>query len=282
MAIINVNLPLQIFEEGGVDTSQDTVTADKMLMGYTAHDASGEQITGIIPTYDGSIEQGAVEGAQIKYDEGFEAGKKSEYDAFWDAFQNYGNRREYQYAFAGVGFRNSFYPKYDIIVTRAEYMFASSDEFDVAERLEQLGITLDTSACTAFSNFTRYSSPNHFPTIDTRSASTLSNFAVNSPVVTYDKIILREDGSQNVNNMFYMCTSIANLTIEGVIGQNGFNVQWSTKLTHDSLMSITNALEDKTSDTSGTEWVVTLGSENKAKLTEDEILIAENKGWRVA
>lgn len=34
----------------GVDTSGDTVTADKMLQGVTAHDASGTQVTGTIPT----------------------------------------------------------------------------------------------------------------------------------------------------------------------------------------------------------------------------------------
>lgn len=34
----------------GVDTSADTVAADKMLEGVTAHDASGTAITGTIPS----------------------------------------------------------------------------------------------------------------------------------------------------------------------------------------------------------------------------------------
>ena len=37
--------------EGGVDTSKDTVTADKMLEGVTAHDKDGQPIVGEIPTY---------------------------------------------------------------------------------------------------------------------------------------------------------------------------------------------------------------------------------------
>ena len=45
---------------GGTDTSKDTVTADAMLEGITAHDASGEQIVGTIETYDGSAEEGAA------------------------------------------------------------------------------------------------------------------------------------------------------------------------------------------------------------------------------
>jgi hypothetical protein len=70
--------------------------------------------------------------------------------------------------------------------------------------------------------------------------------------------------------------------MDGAIGQNGFDVHWSTKLTHDSLMSIINHLSDKSSDTSGTTWTITLGTENIAKLTDDEIAIAEAKGWEVA
>ena len=38
---------------GGIDTSEDTVTSETMLEGVTAHDASGQQITGNIQTYDG-------------------------------------------------------------------------------------------------------------------------------------------------------------------------------------------------------------------------------------
>lgn len=44
----------------------------------------------------------------------FEAGKKAEYDAFWDTFQNYGNRTNYLSAFS-QGFPNDAYnPKYDL------------------------------------------------------------------------------------------------------------------------------------------------------------------------
>ena len=78
---------------------------------------------------------------------------------------------------------------------------------------------------------------------------------------------------------FTNCTALKNLTIIGVITHNNFNVQWSTNLTHDSLMSIINALEDKSADTSGTVWEVTLGETNIAKLTDAEQLIAQQKGW---
>ena len=48
----------------------------------------------------------------------------------------------------------------------------------------------------------------------------------------------------------------------------------STKLTHDSLMSIINNLA-----TVSTTQKLTIGSTNLAKLTDDEKAIATNKGW---
>lgn len=68
--------------------------------------------------------------------------------------------------------------------------------------------------------------------------------------------------------------------VEGEIAISGLSLSSCQKLTHDSLMSIINALADKTS-ASGT-WKVTLGSTNLAKLTADEIAIAEGKGWTLA
>ena len=43
MSIFNNTSP----KPGGADTSKDTVMPDVLLEGYTAHDASGKQITGI-------------------------------------------------------------------------------------------------------------------------------------------------------------------------------------------------------------------------------------------
>lgn len=44
--------------QGGTDTSDDTVTAESMLEGVTAHNASGEPIVGVIPLYDGAVTGG--------------------------------------------------------------------------------------------------------------------------------------------------------------------------------------------------------------------------------
>ena len=80
--------------------------------------------------------------------------------------------------------------------------------------------------------------------------------------------------------MFNSCSALVDLNIVGTINAIGLNVSYSKLLSHDSLMSIINALADKTgvSDT----WKVTLGATTLAKLTAEEIAIAEGKGWTLA
>ena len=59
-------------------------------------------------------------------------------------------------------------------------------------------------------------------------------------------------------------------------------MRWSTKLSHDSLMSIINALKDYSADTSGTTYTLTIGGTNIEKLTQDELDSIEEKGWEYA
>jgi hypothetical protein len=51
--------------------------------------------------------------AKEDYDRVFEAGKKAEWDAFWDAYQDYGNRVQYPNAFY-MWDDTYFKPKYPI------------------------------------------------------------------------------------------------------------------------------------------------------------------------
>jgi hypothetical protein len=94
-----------------------------------------------------------------------------------------------------------------------------------------------------------------------------------------EKFIVKEQNT--FSNSFQSATDLEHIIFEGTIGQNGLNLQSSTKLSHESLMSVINCLKDYSTDTSGTTWTVTIGDANKAKLTEAELLIAENKGWVV-
>jgi len=56
-----------------------------------------------------------------------------------------------------------------------------------------------------------------------------------------------------------------------------FNLSGSKGLTRSSLLTVINAIP-----TVSTTQTLTLGTDNKSKLTAEEIAIAENKGWTVA
>jgi hypothetical protein len=307
MSIFNHGLPPRvnvIQGEGGTDTSKDTVTADAMREGYTAHDAAGQPITGTIPNYDGAITEGAVEGAQAKYEEGVAAGKKSEYDAFWDAFQDYGNRTNYNMAFAGGSWTPEMLkPKYPIHPNDGgrEYSYEGARIFErFGKKSLDKGSVYDWNEITANMDID-FSSVSHpislfananITNLDVDLSGAVSMYQTFAHsdcgcVSSHDPISIRFKVTEkcvSFSNTFSYSTILAELilTDDSTIAANGFNVQWSTLLSHDSLMSIINALKDYSEDTSGTEWIVTLGSENIAKLTADELYIAEAKGWRVA
>lgn len=76
-------------------------------------------------------------------------------------------------------------------------------------------------------------------------------------------------------NAFRRCVNLQNLG--GFIGLKvSIRLYWSTLLTHESLMNVINNLAVVT-----TSPTLTLGESNLAKLTDDEIAIATDKGWIV-
>lgn len=89
---------------------------------------------------------------------------------------------------------------------------------------------------------------------------------------------IKSNATTSFSSTFVNCGALESITFEGVIGKSGISFAQSPLLTHDSLMSIINALEPKTSGT----FKITLGATNLAKLTDEEKLMITNKGWQVA
>jgi hypothetical protein len=229
--------------------------------------------------------------AEAAYESGKQDGIQSEYDRFWDEFQQNGNRVSYQYAFGGAGWTDkTFKPKYNMKPVRSDGMFHTSGlAGDLVEILETCGVAIDLSSCPTVSQTYVYAGAiTRVGIQDTRASNSLNMmFYACRKLNTIDRLILKEDGSQTVASVFANCEELENLVIEGKIGQNGFNVQWSTKLTRESLLSIAAALADKTGDTSGT-WTITFSNaiddtpgENKMTRTELNALVYE-KGWTTA
>ena len=183
----------------------------------------------------------------------YEAGKKAEYDRFWDIYQNYGERVNYDNAFSGEGWTTElFKPKYNIIPTNCYMTFRQNKmNIDLVEYLENLGIELDFSQSTNFQFTFHTSNFTHIGVVDARNSTTASSldstFYNNRSLVTIDKIILNEQATKQFASTFNLCTGIQNVAFEGEINTDGLNFQWSTKLSKDSITNIFNQLSPTTS-----------------------------------
>lgn len=167
------------------------------------------------------------------------------YDTFWNAFQANGSREQYNYAFFAWKLSSLLFPKYKLQPTSAIAMFqyCNLEKFDLAKHIEENKIKLDFSKSINMSYIFEWSKITRIPEISTISAGTLTRVFANSTVETIDKLILKADGTQTFKQVFLSATALKNIVIEGIIGQDGFDVSESP-LTHASLLSIFNALYD--------------------------------------
>ena len=189
-------------------------------------------------------------GADIGYTTGYNHGKRdgsdegrqAEYDAFWDAAQDYGRRTGYPYGFCSYIWNDvTFRPKYDIRPEgNATSMFRYSQITDLVSILEEQGVVLDLSKATvieyAFNNCTT----RRLGVIDCTSASSarsLFNAAGNLEEIE----LFRVTEKLEYNGTFNNAAKLENLTVDGVIGKNGFDIHWSTGLSKASIESIVNA-----------------------------------------
>ena len=189
----------------------------------------------------------------------YDAGKKAQYDEFWDDFQPgkgiepdscYGSFRSARWT------DFTFNPKYRLYAST--FMGAMHSNTNVT----RVPVEIDWTALTEAS--------------DTQQA-----FYACSSLINIPKLKVAETTMYNANT-FQACYALEELIVEGTIGQQNFDVHWSTKLTRESLLSIISALKDYSANASGTTHTVTLGATNLAKLTDEEKAIATQKGWTLA
>lgn len=215
------------------------------------------------------------------YDSGFEDGKKAEHDAFWDVYQNNGKRTAYYYAFRYWD-DTILRPKYDIKpVGDNDSIFREIKGItDFEQWQKDCGIVVDFSKVTSINDGFYGSSFESFGVLNFSKVSTMNFCFMSSKTKIIEKIKLPTDKKITFNKAFDNASNLEEIRFEGLIDNNGLDFQWSTKLSHDSLMSIINALKDYSG--SGTAYTVTLGTTNLAKLTDAEKLIATQKGWTLA
>lgn len=182
----------------------------------------------------------------------YNSGRKAENDAWWDAYQQNGNRTNYANAFAGIGWDdNSFRPKYDIKATLSnDMMFASCNIKDLGKAIRAANV----SCLLGTRDFGRIFQNANCEIIDgvtfsaqSRSMS-YSFFSCTHLKTITPTIMLTDDGRATFSQVFTQCYELVDVRFSGVIGQNGLDLHWSTKLSKASILSILNALSTTTND----------------------------------
>lgn len=237
---------------------------------------------------DCSIAQGGDRDKSYSpYEDGFEDGRKAEYDAFWDTYQDYGNRKNYNYAFPGPSWVDSiFKPKYPIAPTSPQYMFMNSGITDLTN------INLDLSrATTAYYTFSGVSIT-YIPYLDCSKVIDFQNAFYNSTKLKHIEGLKFGPSviKQGYARMFGSCNSLETVCFEGIINQDGLDMHWSTKLSKASIESIINALSTTTSGLTVTlsltavnnSFETSSGANDGRESEEWKSLIATRSNWTIA
>lgn len=234
----------------------------------------------------GETEALSLDDMAVKIPSVYDKGKQSQYDEFWDNFQDYGNREYYQYAFYNPyidKYWNSMNlkPKYDIVCGAnctsmfyycgCEYL---KKGFDGAEELN-----IDTSQVTTAQTMFYNTRLKKIPKLDFSKVTSMANcFRLNGYLEELSLIF-----SENTifhNEAFTGCSRLSDLTIEGKIANDNFNVQWSTSLNKKSIISIIGALSLDTTSMSVT--LSRIAVNNAFDEYEWEALLVARPNWTVS
>lgn len=178
------------------------------------------------------------------YEAGREAGKKAEYDEFWDSINT--QNVALAFGFAGNSWNDTtFKPKKDIILVRNSMgLFNQNICTNIKQRLQEQNVRLDVSKVTQFTQAFYYAATIELPEIDLSNSDNNVQLFTNSKIKSIDKITFKS--GVTFVNVFQGCSDLENIRIGGPIDGSGFDIHWSTKLTADSLKSIINALSTTT------------------------------------
>ena len=229
-------------------------------------------------------------GSDGSYDEGYTDGQRAEYDRFWDAFQENGNRATYAGGFAGRGWTvDTFKPKYRVALNGtavADYMFMyfnciSTGDTDNLLDFTEFNSMFDFSASKRLQN-TFYNARIKNLYVDCSNASTMtSTFDADNGGYIENLTLKVTTKTTSFTSTFKNQGNTKNITFtdDSVIAANiSFNL--CRKLTKSSITSIINALSSSTSG-----LTLTLSKTAKeAAFTADEwsALIATKSNWTIS
>ncbi len=197
----------------------------------------------------GKAEKLGLDAMAVGVGEVYEAGKQAEYDRFWDAFQNNGNKNIYDQTFAYNNWTEETYnPKYDILCVNSSVAgrqtfnnFVALTDIKVPIRATNTRIVAMFSGCTKLKTIP----------------------------------LLELNGVTDFNTAFSNCNALENITIAGTIEIN-ISFANSSLLTDASVQSIIDHLKDLTGATAQT---LTFHADVGAKLTDVQKAAITARNW---
>ena len=215
-------------------------------------------------------------------------------DSYWEIFQQGGKRTNYCRAFGCQDLSDEMImnPKYPICPDDKGrfYSYEGAAIFCYYQKAKntdwtKMGITLDMSKVSYPSSTFANTGITNLD-VDLSNAKELNQTFVHSDCgCNHGDLNIRLKVSERCTSYilpFSYCQKFVGIifTEDSVIAGSGIDVSLSERLTHESLMSMINALKDFSG--SGTTHTITFGTVNLAKLTDSEKAIAIQKGWTLA
>ena len=230
-----------------------------------------------------------------KVDEVYEKGVSDEYDRFWDAYQDNGNRTDYKMAFCSTFWtEETFKPKYGGTVKNAYQMFNNASNLPCKDLTQPMGSAsepFDFSECTQYNYWISGSNITKVPRVDlsksTNGAFFLFGTARNLETVTelaFTDTPLSYSGGPT-SNTFVNCDALKNMNVTGTICNTGFDLHWSTLLTTESLLSILTALSKDSAVAAGLSITLPTAAQEKIKASTactEQYNAALSAGWTIA
>jgi hypothetical protein len=212
----------------------------------------------------------------------YEAGKKSEYDEFWDSFQQGKDAASYECAFQfWIG--ACFKPKHDIKIVgqhSGTNAFRGAKGFNLKEMTVDRGVALDVSEATRLLSTFYGTQLYEIPPLDLKSCTRIE-LAFSNMMYSTEKVTLNNIKADCVFDKAFKGTmGLKSLTITGTIGQDGFDVSSCTKLTRDSIESIVDALSNTA--TGKTLTLSKTAVENAFTDTEWDTLESTKTNWTIS
>jgi hypothetical protein len=275
---MNTNENLRIMDFGETDQEVSAEFYNFLVANATPVLTIAEQLTLIDENQQKVFDAG--------YDEGFAAGKQAEYDAFWDDFQDHGNRIDYARALAGAGWTQEILEniKYPVTFIAEKYSYQCMTKgifsylnygrkapMDMTNILSKFDFSNCQRASETFANAYVKNI-----TLDLSNCDSLDRIFTCSDAggKTCENVTLKVSAKcTKYPQTFYYCSGLTELRfMEGSVIAANIEFAQSKNLTRASIESIVNALS---TETRGLTVTFSLEAVNKAFNTDDVSLSLE-------